>query len=119
MAVSSQPSIFAKSNLFYVPLSVTIAHILNFVINSPSSTWQEFPPKLPNSVYASIFFTPLLLLISLTFEPTQTIKRFYTLLSLDLIFLSIQLSFRGKYPALLHNNFVSCSVLFGGKMLLF
>jgi hypothetical protein len=52
-----------------------IAHILNFIINSPLSTWQEFIPKLPNSIYFSIFKTPLLLFISLTFEPIKTRKR--------------------------------------------
>src|SRR4051794_16689402 len=114
----SQPSIFSKSNLVYIPLSITIAHILNFIVNSPSSIWQEFPPKLPNSVYSSVFFTPLLLFISLTFEPIQTRKRFYTLLSLALIFISIPLSFR-KYPSGLNNLFAFSGIQHGLKMVLF
>ncbi|CAB4493959.1 unnamed protein product [Rhizophagus irregularis] len=77
MSSTSQFNIFTKSNLVYIPLSITIAHILNFIVNSPSSaTWQKFPPELPNSVYSSIFFTPMLLFISLTFEPIQTKNRF-------------------------------------------
>jgi hypothetical protein len=117
----SQPSIFKKSKLVHVPLSITVAHTLNFVVNSPLSTWQEFLPKLPKSVYAPIFFTPLLLFISLTFEPIQTrkrqTKRFYTLLSLVLIFISIPISYRGGiYPTMLHNRFVSVGMLCGLKM---
>ncbi|CAG8632924.1 1197_t:CDS:1 [Funneliformis mosseae] len=115
----SQPGIFTKSNLVYIPLSVTTAHTLNFIFNSPLSTWQEFPPKLPTSVYSSIFFIPLLLFLSLSFEPIQTSKRFYTLLSLALIFVSIPISFRGKYPPTLHNVFVAYGAIFGLKMLLF
>src|SRR3954469_18129457 len=120
MSPTSQPSIFSKSNLVYIPLSITIAHILNFIVNSPSSIWQEFPPKLPNSVYSSVFFTPLLLFISLTFEPIQTRKRFYTLLTLALIFASIPISYReGKYPHSLQNRYVTYGLFFGLKMLLF
>ncbi|PKY31206.1 hypothetical protein RhiirB3_531476 [Rhizophagus irregularis] len=51
----------------------------------------KIPPELPNSVYSSIFFTPILLFISLTFEPIRTKKRFYVLLSLALLFVSIPL----------------------------
>ncbi|CAI2176518.1 19672_t:CDS:1 [Funneliformis geosporum] len=115
----SQPRIFTKSNLVYIPLSVTIAHTLNFIFNSPLSTWQEFPPKLPTSVYSSIFFTPLLLFLSLSFEPIQTRRRLYTLLSIALIFISIPISFRGLYPPILHNAFVAYGALFGLKMFLF
>ncbi|CAG8610781.1 1474_t:CDS:1 [Funneliformis mosseae] len=115
----SQPGIFTKSNLIYIPLSVATAHTLNFVCNSPLSTWQEFPPKLPTSVYSSIYFIPLLLFLSLSFEPIQTSRRFYTLLSLALIFVSIPISFRGKYPPKLHNVFVAYGMMFGLKMLLF
>jgi hypothetical protein len=120
MLLDSQFNIFTKSNLVYIPLSITIAHTLNFIVNSPLSTWKEFPPKLPNSVYSSVFFTPLLLFISLTFEPIQTRKRFYTLLSLALSFISIPLSFRGKeYPTSLQSNFVAIVTFCGIKMLLF
>ncbi|CAI2178044.1 6611_t:CDS:1 [Funneliformis geosporum] len=115
----SQSGIFIKSNLVYIPLSVTTAHTLNFIFNSPLSTWQEFPPKLPTSVYSSIFFTPLLLFLSLSFEPIQTKRRFYTLLSLALIFISIPISFRGLYPPTLQNAFVAYGALFGLKMFLF
>src|SRR5436190_14433058 len=116
----SQPGILSKRNLVYIPLSITIAHTLNFIVNSPLSTWQEFPPKLPTSVYSSIFFTPLLLFISLTFEPIKTRTRFYTLLSIALIFSSIPISFRGgKYPTSLHNMFVSFGSIYGLKMLMF
>ncbi|CAG8584915.1 2287_t:CDS:1 [Funneliformis mosseae] len=115
----SQSGIFTKSNLIYIPLSVTTAHTLNFLCNSPLSTWQEFPPKLPTSVYSSIFFTPLLLFLSLSFEPIQSSKRFYTLLSLALIFVSIPLSFRELYPPTIQNAFVAYGVLLGLKMLLF
>ncbi|CAI2168763.1 8751_t:CDS:1 [Funneliformis geosporum] len=115
----SQPGIFTKSNLVYIPLSVTIAHISQFIFNSPLSVWKEFPPNVPTSVYSSIFFTPFLLFLSLSFEPIQTRIRFYTLLSLALIFVSIPISFRGKYPTLLHNFFVSYGSMYGLKMLLF
>ncbi|CAG8506851.1 4673_t:CDS:2 [Funneliformis mosseae] len=77
----SQPGIFSKSYLIYILLSVTTAHTLNFICNSPISTWQEFPPKLPTSVYSSIFFNALLLFLSLSFEPIQSSKQFYILLS--------------------------------------
>ncbi|RIA86159.1 hypothetical protein C1645_345253 [Glomus cerebriforme] len=107
-------------NLFYIPLSITIAYILNFVINSPLSIWQNFPPRLPNSVYSSIFLTPFLLFISLTFEPIQTRKRFYTLLFLTLSVISIPISFHGgKYPLPLQFTFVFIAIYFGLKMLLF
>ncbi|PKC63627.1 hypothetical protein RhiirA1_463493 [Rhizophagus irregularis] len=105
MSLESQSRIFTKSNLVYIPLSITTAHTLNFIINSPLSTWQQFPPKLPDSIYLSIWFIPLLLFISLTFEPIRTRKRFYTLLSLALIYLSIPISFRkGNYPIKLQND---------------
>ncbi|PKC05261.1 hypothetical protein RhiirA5_421125 [Rhizophagus irregularis] len=120
MSLDSQSKIFTKSNLIYIPLSITIAHTLNFIINSPLSTWKEFPPKLPNSVYSSVFFTPILLFISLTFEPIQTRKRFYTLLSLALLVISIPISYREKgYPTSLQNNFVAITMFLGIKMLLF
>ncbi|PKK66378.1 hypothetical protein RhiirC2_784859 [Rhizophagus irregularis] len=120
MSLESQSRIFTKSNLVYIPLSITTAHTLNFIINSPLSTWQEFPPKLPDSIYLSIWFIPLLLFISLTFEPIRTRKRFYTLLSLALIYLSIPISFRkGNYPIKLQNDLVGRSAVFGMKMLLF
>ncbi|CAG8508904.1 12719_t:CDS:1 [Funneliformis mosseae] len=115
----SQPGIFTRSNLIYIPLSITTAHTLNFIYNSPLSTWQEFPPKLPTSVYSSIFFTPLLLFLSLSFEPIQSSKRFYTLLSLALIFVSIPISFRELYPPSIQNNFVAYGAMLGVKMLLF
>ncbi|CAB4393435.1 unnamed protein product [Rhizophagus irregularis] len=120
MSLESQSRIFTKSNLVYIPLSITTAHTLNFIINSPLSTWQQFPPKLPDSIYLSIWFIPLLLFISLTFEPIRTRKRFYTLLSLALIYLSIPISFRkGNYPIKLQNDLVGRSAVFGMKMLLF
>ncbi|RGB26851.1 hypothetical protein C1646_769893 [Rhizophagus diaphanus] len=116
--MSSTSNIFTKSNLVYIPLSITIAHILNFILNSSSSTWQKFPPELPNSVYSSIFFAPMLLFISLSFEPIQTKKRFYTLLSLALLTMSIPIIYRGnKNP--LHNVIVSIASTSGMKMLLF
>ncbi|GET53976.1 hypothetical protein GLOIN_2v1868593 [Rhizophagus irregularis DAOM 181602=DAOM 197198] len=55
MSLESQSRIFTKSNLVYIPLSITTAHTLNFIINSPLSTWQEFPPKLPDSIHLSIW----------------------------------------------------------------
>ncbi|PKC74062.1 hypothetical protein RhiirA1_450445 [Rhizophagus irregularis] len=120
MSLDSRSNIFTKSNLVYTPLSITIAHILNFIINSPLSTWKEFPPKLPNSVYSSVFFTPLLLFISLTFEPIQTRKRFYTLLSLALLIISIPIINRKKdYPPSLQSNFVTINMLLSLKMALF
>src|SRR5919205_501370 len=91
-------NIFKRSNLVYIPLSVTIAHILHFIINSPLSTWKEFPPNFPESVYPSVFFTPFLLFIALTFEPIKTRGRFYILLFLTLIYYTIPISFRGRYP---------------------
>ncbi|CAI2168767.1 4652_t:CDS:1 [Funneliformis geosporum] len=115
----SQPRILNKSNLVYIPLSVTTAHTLNFIFNSPLSTWQEFPPKLPTSVYSSIFFTPLLLFISLSFEPIQTRRRFYTLLSLALIYISIPISFRGLYSPKLQHAFVVHGAMFGLKIFVF
>ncbi|CAI2193544.1 6403_t:CDS:1, partial [Funneliformis geosporum] len=115
----SQPGIFTKTNLVYLPLSATTAHTLYFIINSPLSTWQEFPPKLPTSVYISIFLTPFLLFLSLSFEPIQTRMRFYTLLTLALIYISIPISFRGKYPPFPHNIFVFYGSIFGLKMLMF
>ncbi|CAI2179870.1 14612_t:CDS:2 [Funneliformis geosporum] len=115
----SQPGIFAKSNLVYIPMSATTAHILYFVFNSPISTWKEFPPILPTSVYFSIFFTPFLMFLSLSFEPIQTRRRFYTLLTLAFIYISIPISFRGKYPPLPQNAFVAYGSIFGLKMLLF
>src|SRR5256885_5383032 len=99
----SSDNIFKRSNLLYIPLSITIAHILTFIINSPSSTWQEFPPKLPSSVYFTVYLTPLLLFLSFTFEPIQTRSRFYTLLFLTLTFISIPISFRERYPRELQN----------------
>jgi hypothetical protein len=120
MKLNSQSNILTKSNLVYIPLSITIAHTLNFIVNSPLSTWKEFPPKLPNSVYSSAFLTPLLLFISLTFEPIQTRKRFYTLLSLALLFILIPLSFCGEnYPPTLQNNFIAIALFCGIKMFLF
>src|SRR5436853_1886502 len=93
----SEPN--SKSRFFHLPLLLAIAHILNFAVRSPLSTWIQFPSKLPESVYVATFITPLLLFILLTFEPIQTRKRFYTLLSLTLIYISIPLRFRtGKYP---------------------
>ena len=116
----SSDSIFKRSSLVYIPLSITIAHISTFINNSSSSTWQEFPPKLPISVYISVYLTPLLLFLSLTFEPIQTRKRFYTLLFLALIFSSIPISYRGgKYPIALQNRYISFGLFFGLKMLLF
>src|SRR5581483_4104363 len=115
MSPVSQPNLFSKQNLVYIPLSITIAHILNFVVNSPLSTWYEFPPKLPNSVYSSICLTPLLLFISLTFEPIRTRKRFYVLLSLALIFLSIPISYRSARPSIMPHNFI---VFFGTQIVL-
>jgi hypothetical protein len=120
MSLESQSRIFTKSNLIYIPLSITIAHTLNFIINSPLSTWQGFPPKLPDSIYLSTVTIPLLLFISLTFEPIRTRKRFYTLLFLTLIFISIPISFRnGNYPISLQSDLVNRSAFFGMKMLLF
>src|SRR4051794_16006334 len=119
MSSTSQHSLFSKSNFFYLPLSITIAHTLNFIISSPSSIWHEFPPKLPTSVYSSIFFTPIFLFILLTFEPIQTRQHFYILLSIALIFISIPLSFRGKYPAQLQNFLVFVAVQEGLKMFMF
>jgi len=117
---ASQPRIFTKSNLVYIPLSITIAHTLNFIFNSPLSIWKEFPPKLPRSIYASIYHIPLLLFISLTFEPIQTRKRFYTLLSCALLFISIPISFReANYSPLFHRTFATLTVFYGFKMLLF
>src|SRR5436305_14353289 len=115
----SLDSIFKRSNLLYIPLSITIAHISTFVINSTSLTWQEFPPKLPFSVYFSVFLTPLLLFLSLTFEPIQTRGRFYTLLFLTLILFSIPISFREKYPRELQNLIVTYSFMCGIKMFMF
>jgi hypothetical protein len=120
MPLESQSRIFTKSNLIYIPLSITIAHTLNFIVNSPLSTWQEFPPKLPDSIYLSTITIPLLLFISLTFEPIRTRKRFYILLFLALIFISIPISFRnGNYLISLHDDLVNRSAIFGMKMLLF
>ncbi|GBB92943.1 hypothetical protein RclHR1_02090007 [Rhizophagus clarus] len=120
MLLDSQYNIFTKSNLVYIPLSITIAHTLNFIVNSPLSTWKEFPPRLPNSVYSSLFLTPLLLFMSLTFEPIQTRKRFYTLLSLALLVVLIPLSYHGReYPPPLKNAFVAIAVFHGLKMFLF
>ncbi|GBC43898.2 uncharacterized protein OCT59_014865 [Rhizophagus irregularis] len=122
MLFDSQSNIFTKSNLVYIPLSITIAHILNFIVNSPLSTWKEFPPKLSNSVYSSVFYTPLLLFISLTFEPIRTRKRFafYTLLSLTLSVILIPIIYREKgYPPSLQSNLVAITTFFGLKMLLF
>ncbi|CAB5180799.1 unnamed protein product [Rhizophagus irregularis] len=122
MLFDSQSNIFTKSNLVYIPLSITIAHTLNFIINSPFSTWKEFPPKLSNSVYSSVFYTPLLLFISLTFEPIRTRKRFtfYTLLSLTLSVILIPIIYREKgYPPSLQSNLVAITTFFGLKMLLF
>ncbi|CAI2163850.1 5318_t:CDS:1 [Funneliformis geosporum] len=115
----SQPRIFTKSNLVYIPLSVTTAHTLNFIFNSPLSTWQEFPPKLPTSVYSSIFLTSFLLFLSLSFEPIPIRRRFYTLLSIALIYISIPISFRGLHTPKLHNIFVIYGAAFGLKMFLF
>jgi hypothetical protein len=102
----------------YIPLSIMIAHILNFIVNSPSSTWQKFPPELPNSVYSSIFFAPILLFISLTFEPIKTRKRFYVLLSLALLIMSIPIIYRGQETSL-HNCIVTIAIFCGIKLLLF
>ncbi|CAB4404174.1 unnamed protein product [Rhizophagus irregularis] len=108
MSSTSQFKIFAKSNLVYISLSITIARTLNFIVNSPLSTWQKFPPELPNSVYSSIFFTPMLLFT------IRTKKRFYVLLSLALLFVSIPLIYRGnKLP--LHNKFVIIASNYGIK----
>ncbi|GES80979.1 hypothetical protein GLOIN_2v1868593 [Rhizophagus clarus] len=120
MSIESQPRIFTKSNLIYISLSITVAHTLHFIVNSPLSIWQEFPPKLPDSIYSSICTIPLLLFMSLTFEPIRTRNRFYTLLSLALIYISIPISFNnGNYPISLHNKLVGRSAVFGMKMLLF
>ncbi|CAG8732425.1 19974_t:CDS:2, partial [Rhizophagus irregularis] len=119
MLFDSQSNIFTKSNLVYIPLSITIAHILNFIVNSPLSTWKEFPPKLSNSVYSSVFYTPLLLFISLTFEPIRTRKRFafYTLLSLTLSVILIPIIYREKgYPPSLQSNLVAITTFFGLKI---
>lgn len=80
---------------------------------------EKIPPELPNLVYSSIFFAPMLLFISLSFEPIQTKKRFYTLLSLALLLtISIPIIYRGnKNP--LHNVIVSIASTSGMKMLLF
>ncbi|GET61195.1 uncharacterized protein OCT59_008640 [Rhizophagus irregularis] len=60
----------------------------------------------------------MLLFISLSFEPIQTKKRFYTLLSLALLTMSIPIIYRGnKNP--LHNVIVSIASTSGMKMLLF
>ncbi|CAB5189214.1 unnamed protein product [Rhizophagus irregularis] len=58
------------------------------------------------------------LFISLTFEPIRTKKRFYVLLSLALLFVSIPLIYRGnKLP--IHNKFVIIASNYGIKMFLF
>jgi hypothetical protein len=118
MASTSHSNIFTKSNLIYIPLSITIAHTLNFIVNSPSSTWQKFPPELPNSVYSSIFFAPVLLFMSLTFEPIKTKNRFYALLSLAILIMLIPIIYRGQKTAL-HTYIVSIAISYGMKMLLF
>ncbi|CAB4493970.1 hypothetical protein RhiirA5_403506 [Rhizophagus irregularis] len=118
MSSTSRSNFFTKSNLVYIPFSITIAHILTFIVNSPSSTWQKFPPELPNSVYSSVFFAPILLFISLTYEPIHTRKRFYVLLSLALLFVSIPMIYRGNKSSL-HNCFVTIALAHGMKMLLF
>ncbi|GBC46098.2 hypothetical protein GLOIN_2v1775005 [Rhizophagus irregularis DAOM 181602=DAOM 197198] len=90
MSSTSQFKIFAKSNLVYVSLSITIARTLNFIVNSPLSIWQKFPPELLNS------------------------KRFYVLLSLALLFVSIPLIYCGnKLP--LHNKSVIIASNYGIK----
>jgi hypothetical protein len=60
---------------------------------------EKFPPKLPNSVYSSVFLTPLLLFTSLTDKETFL---YIQLLSLVLLFISIPLSFceEGYPPSL-------------------
>src|SRR6266498_3532055 len=38
----TRPSVVIKLNLVNIPLSITIAHTLNFIFNSPLSTWSTF-----------------------------------------------------------------------------
>ncbi|PKY35043.1 hypothetical protein RhiirB3_455365 [Rhizophagus irregularis] len=64
----------------YILTTTLFAYVINFAIANPTILTKEFPPKLPTTVFLSLYFIPKLLFIILSLEPIKTRKRCYTLI---------------------------------------
>jgi hypothetical protein len=108
------------SNSLYILTTILFAYVINFAIANPATILtKEFPPKLPTSVFLSLYFIPKLLFIILSLGPITTRKRCYTLIMLLLLYLIIPLSYRLKYHPGIMNFMIFFTGIYSFKMSLF
>ncbi|CAB4408699.1 unnamed protein product [Rhizophagus irregularis] len=103
----------------YILTTTLFAYVINFAITNPTILTKEFPPKLPTTVFLSLYFIPKLLFIILSLEPIKTRKRCYTLIVLLFLYLIIPLSYRLKYHPGIMNNVIVFTGIYSFKMSLF
>ncbi|GBC03746.1 hypothetical protein RclHR1_00530021 [Rhizophagus clarus] len=106
-------------NFLYILTSILFAYVINFAITNSTVLTEEFPPKLPTTVFVSLYFIPKLLFIIFSVEPIKTRKRCYTLIMLEILYLAIPLSYRLKYNPEIMNNIIVFTGIYGYKMSLF
>ncbi|CAB4400810.1 unnamed protein product [Rhizophagus irregularis] len=103
----------------YILTTTLFAYVINFAITNPTILTKEFPPKLPTTVFLSLYFIPKLLFIILSLEPIKTRKRCYTLIVLLFLYLIIPLSYRLKYHPGIMTNVIVFTGIYSFKMSLF
>ncbi|CAB4473640.1 hypothetical protein RhiirA5_399800 [Rhizophagus irregularis] len=103
----------------YILTTTLFAYVINFAIANPTILTKEFPPKLPTTVFLSLYFIPKLLFIILSLEPIKTRKRCYTLIVLLFLYLIIPLSYRLKYHPGIMTNVIVFTGIYSFKMSLF
>src|SRR5438045_882433 len=107
-----------SKSIIYTLITILSSYILNFITTNPT-TWKEFPPKLPTTVFISLYLIPNLLFIALSFEPITTRKRCYTLIISLLLSILVPFSYRLKYHPMIINSILTSSALWSFKMSLF
>jgi hypothetical protein len=106
-----------QKSLIYISITILFSYILNFITNP---TWtKEFPPKLPTTVFVSLYLIPNLIFIALSFEPITTRKQCYILIISLLLNLLVPLSYRLKYHPMIINFILTNAILWSFKMALF
>uniref|UniRef100_U9UTP1 Wax synthase domain-containing protein n=1 Tax=Rhizophagus irregularis (strain DAOM 181602 / DAOM 197198 / MUCL 43194) TaxID=747089 RepID=U9UTP1_RHIID len=103
----------------YILTTTLFVYVINFAITNPTILTKEFPPKLPTTVFLSLYFIPKLLFIILSLEPIKTRKRCYTLIVLLFLYLIIPLSYRLKYHPGIMTNVIVFTGIYSFKMSLF
>jgi hypothetical protein len=113
------PLVKKDLNLLYTLTTILFAYVINFAITNLTILTKEFPPKLPTSVFVSLYFIPKLLFIILSLEPITTRKRCYTLIMLLLLYLIIPLCYRLKYHPEVMDSMIIFTGIYSFKMSLF